>query len=55
MAVGSSDEENAIYGRADRDPVAELAKRYGVIAASIYVWRKGFGDAGTGDLNGCAI
>lgn len=32
-----------ILRETDRDPVAEVAKRYGVSEASIYIWRKRFG------------
>jgi putative transposase len=35
---------------ADRDPIAAVAKRHGVVESSIYVWRKRFGDLGTGDV-----
>ena len=36
-----------ILQEADRDPIAAVAKRHGVSEASIYVWRKRFGDMGT--------
>lgn len=32
-----------ILRETDRDPVTEVAKRYGVSEASIYIWRKRFG------------
>jgi putative transposase len=35
---------------ADKDPVAEVAKRHGVSEPSIYAWRKKFGDLGTDDV-----
>ena len=43
-----------ILQEADRDPIAAVAKRHGVSEASIYVWRKRFGNMGTDDVNGCA-
>jgi transposase-like protein len=39
-----------ILQEADRDPIATVAKRHGVSEASIYVWRKRFGDMGTDDV-----
>ena len=39
-----------ILQEADRDPIAAVAKRHGVSEASIYVWRKRFGDMGTDDV-----
>jgi len=39
-----------ILQEADKDPVAEVAKRPGVSAPSIYAWRKKFGDLGTDDV-----
>jgi len=39
-----------ILQEADRDPIAAVAKRHGVSEASIYVWRKRFGDMGTNDV-----
>jgi len=39
-----------ILQEADKDPVAELAKRQGVSEPSIYAWRKKFGDLGTDDV-----
>ena len=33
----------AIIREADRDPVAEVAKRHGVSEQTIYTWRKRFG------------
>jgi putative transposase len=35
---------------ADRDRIAAVAKRHGVSEASIYVWRKRFGDMDTDDV-----
>lgn len=32
-----------ILREADRDPISEVSKRYGVSDASIYSWRKRFG------------
>ena len=40
-----------ILQEADRDPIAAVAKRHGVVGeSSIYVWRKRFGDMGTDDV-----
>jgi putative transposase len=39
-----------ILQEADRDPIAAVAKRHGVSEASIYIWRKRFGDMGTDDV-----
>ena len=39
-----------ILQEADRDPVAQVAKRHGVSEPSIYAWRKKFGDLGTDDV-----
>ena len=39
-----------ILQEADKDPVAEVAKRHGVSEPSIYAWRKKFGDMGTDDV-----
>ena len=39
-----------ILQEADKDPVAEVAKRHGVSEPSIYAWRKKFGDLGTDDV-----
>jgi len=39
-----------IFQEADKDPVAEVAKRHGVSEPSIYAWRKKFGDLGTDDV-----
>jgi putative transposase len=36
-----------ILPEADRDSIAAIAKRHGVSEASIYVWRKRFGDMDT--------
>jgi transposase-like protein len=40
-----------ILQEADKDSVAEVAKRHGVSEPSIYAWRKKFGDLGTDDGN----
>jgi putative transposase len=39
-----------ILQEADRDPVAQVAKRHGVGEPSIYAWRKKFGDMGADDV-----
>ena len=39
-----------ILQEADKDTVAEVAKRHGVSEPSIYAWRKKFGDLGTDDV-----
>jgi len=39
-----------ILQEADKDPVAEVAKRHGVSEPSISAWRKKFGDLGTDDV-----
>ena len=39
-----------ILQKADRSPIAEVAKRHGVNEPSIYSWRKKFGDLGTDDV-----
>ncbi|CAB3685771.1 MAG: transposase [Achromobacter pulmonis] len=39
-----------ILREADRDPVAEVAKRQGVSEQSIYGWRKRFGDFGVDEV-----
>jgi len=39
-----------ILQEADRAPVTEVAKRYGVSEPTIYAWRKRFGDMGTDDV-----
>ena len=39
-----------ILQEADRDPVAQVAKRHGVSEPSIYAWRKKFGDMGADDV-----
>jgi putative transposase len=35
---------------ADRDTIAEVAKRHGVSEASIYAWRKRFGEMASSDV-----
>ena len=39
-----------ILHEADRDSVAEVAKRHGVSEATIYVWRKKFGSMETDEV-----
>jgi len=39
-----------ILQEADKDPVAEVAKRHGVSELSICAWRKKFSDLGTDDV-----
>ena len=39
-----------ILQEADKDPVAEVAKRHGVSEPSVCAWRKKFGDLGTDDV-----
>jgi len=39
-----------ILQEADRDPMAQVAKRHGVSEPSIYAWRKKFGDMGADDV-----
>lgn len=39
-----------ILREADRDPLSEVAKRHGVSEASIYAWRKRFGEMRTNDV-----
>lgn len=39
-----------ILREADRGPVPEVAKRHGVSEASIYAWRKRFGEMATDDV-----
>jgi putative transposase len=39
-----------VLQEADRDPVAQVAKRHGVSEPSIYAWRKKFGDMGADDV-----
>ena len=35
---------------ADRDPIAEMAKRHGISEQTIYTWRKRFGELRTEDV-----
>lgn len=39
-----------ILREADRDPVAEVAKRHGMSEQSIYGWRKRFGEFGVDEV-----
>lgn len=39
-----------ILREADRDPVADVAKRHGVSEQSIYGWRKRFGEFGVDEV-----
>lgn len=39
-----------ILREADKAPIAEVAKRYGVSEQSIYGWRKRFGEMGTDEV-----
>lgn len=39
-----------ILRESDRDPVAEVAKRYAVSEQAIYTWRKKFGEMATSDV-----
>lgn len=39
-----------ILREADRDSVVDVAKRYGVSEASIYAWRKRFGEMVSSDV-----
>jgi putative transposase len=39
-----------ILREADQSPIAEVAKRHGVSEASIYAWRKRFGEMATEDV-----
>lgn len=39
-----------ILREADRDPITEVAKRHDVSEASIYAWRKRFGDMVSDDV-----
>jgi putative transposase len=39
-----------ILRQADRDPVAEVAKRHAVSEQAIYTWRKRFGEIATSDV-----
>ena len=46
-----SDEQMVgIIREADRDPVAEVAKRHGNSEQAIYTWRKRFGELRSGDV-----
>ena len=39
-----------ILREADRDPISEVSKRHGISEASIYVWRKRFGEMRTDEV-----
>jgi putative transposase len=46
-----SDEQMVgIIREADRDPVAEVAKRHGISEQTIYTWRKRFGELRSEDV-----
>jgi putative transposase len=50
-ASAFSDEQVVgIIHEADREPVAEVAKRHGVSEQTIYTWRKRFGELRTEDV-----
>lgn len=45
-----SDEQMVkILREADKTPIADVAKKHGVSEATIYAWRKRFGDMGADD------
>ncbi len=46
----SEDEMVKILREADKTPVAEVAKRYGVAEQTIYVWRQRFGKLEPADV-----
>jgi putative transposase len=52
MKKGRYNEEQVvrILREADRDPVAEVAKRHGVSEQSIYGWRKRYGEFGVDEV-----
>ena len=52
MRKGRFSEEKmvAIIREADRDPVAAVAKRYGISEQTIYTWRKRFGGLQASDV-----
>lgn len=39
-----------ILREADKDPIAEVSKRHGVSEATIYAWRKRYGEMETTDV-----
>jgi putative transposase len=46
----SDEQVVGIVREADRDPIAEVAKRHGVSEQTIYTWRKRFGELRTEDV-----
>ncbi len=42
-----------IIREADRDPIADVAKRHGVSEQTVYTWRKRFGDYGRKTFAAC--
>lgn len=46
----SEDQMVKILREADKAPVAEVAKRYGVSEASIYTWRQRYGELDVSDV-----
>jgi len=39
-----------VVREADRDPIAEVAKRHGISDQTIYIWRKRFGSLGSQEV-----
>jgi putative transposase len=39
-----------VVREADRDPIAEVAKRHGISDQTIYIWRKQFGALGSQEV-----
>ena len=39
-----------VVREADRDPIAEVAKRHGISDQTIYIWRKRFGALGSQEV-----
>lgn len=46
----SEDQMVRILREADQTPVAQVAKKYGVSAATIYAWRKKYGELDVTDI-----